>query len=335
MSEQNNANATPAIEDEIREKLTGDAQKSALDYVAFVKANGSEPHIFINPTGYKYAWSVCLGNWDSVLSRGEYQDFPIDEKLKTFAWAHVRPCSNYISNGNECGCGFQPGRRRTIFGKDFFHTCHGGIEFGDLSGETLELAKQFAFMYEQMIADAASKDKPYAPGENEWLPVKGTQTGRPLGKIYTKFLNVQFFLTPRRRYAWDAFVGFSGGGWAPATRAQLPVGLNLSSNSRIEAYKGPGVGWTAVETLKYQADVTYIAEMSINVTNSTFSATVWMLDAEDKQDTPYFIAKDFPFRIGGDPAIPAITAIDTVYIGQDGSHILAFTIRDFEVVGGE
>jgi len=99
MSEQNNANATPTIEDEIREKLTGKAQRNALDYVAFVKANGLEPNIFINPPGYKNAWSVCMGNWDSILSRSEYQNFPIDERVKEFAWAHVKPCTNYISNG--------------------------------------------------------------------------------------------------------------------------------------------------------------------------------------------------------------------------------------------
>ena len=335
MPEQIDAGAARAIEDEIRGKLAGETRQNALSYVAFLKANGLPPDIYINPAGYKYAWSVCMGNWDSALHRGEYQDFPMDEDLKEFVWAHVRPCANYASNGKECGCGFQPGRRGTIFGKEFYHTCHGGIEFGDLSGETLELAKKFALIYKQIEAGAVKKNKPYAPKENEWLPVKGgAQTGRPLGKVYSKSLDARFFITPRRRYAWDAAVGFSGG-WVPAVRAQMPVILNLCSNSRIQAYKGPGEGWRAVETLKYQANVTYNAEMSIDIATNTYSATVWMLDADGGQDTPYVIAKDYPFRFGGDPAVPVITAIDTVYVGQDESPVLAFTVRDFEVVGGE
>jgi len=224
-----------------------------------------------------------------------------------------------------------------LFVKEFFHTCHGGVEFGDLNGETLELAKMLTEVWAQSMADAAKNDKPYVPGENEWLPIKGNgaPTGRPLGKTYTKTLDVQFYITPRRRYAWDAAVGFSGGGWVPATRAQIPVGLNLCSNSRIEGYKGPSEGWRSVETLKYQANVTYFVEMSINITDNTYNSMVWMLDAGGKQDTPYFIAKDFPFRLGGDPAVPAIKAIDTVYLGQDGSPILAFTVKDFKVAGGE
>jgi len=75
--------------------------------------------------------------------------------------------------------------------------------------------------------------------------------------------------------------------------------------------------------------------MSINITDNTYGATVWMLDASGKQDAPYSIAKDFPFRLGGDPAIPAITAIDTVYLGQDDDPMLAFIVKDFKVVGGE
>jgi len=351
--EQNTENTRLKIEDDLIAALSGNKLKYALAYVdcmkasgmardtgggnAFGSADGYVCQICINPIGYHYAWSVCMGGWDSVLHRSAYQNFPIDDDVKAFAWAHVRPCTNFSSNGKECGCGFQPGRRVMLFGKEFCHTCHGGVEFGDLDGESLELAKRLTDVWAQSMADAANQDKPYVPGENEWLPVKGSgaQTGRPLGKAYTKSLDVQFFITPRRRYAWDAAVGFSGGGWVPVTRAQLPVGLNLCSNSRIEAYKGPNEGWTSVETLKYQANVMYCVEMSINITDNTFSATVWMLDSGGKQDTPYSIAKDFPFRLGGDPAIPTITAIDTVYLGQDDSHILAFTVKDFKVVGGE
>jgi len=352
---ENTKNVRLKIEDDLAAALSGDVLKNALDYVAFLQENGMARdtgdgtafgfagnyvcQICINPADYKYAWSVCMGNWDSVLCRSEYQNFPIEDRVKEFAWAHVRPCTNFTSKGKECGCGYQPGRHMTLFGKEFYHICHGGIEFGDLNAETLELAKRLTEVWKQSNADAAKNDTPYVLKENEWPSVKGigAHTGRALGKSYTESLNVAFYLTPRRRYQCDFVIAFSGGGWVPATRAHIPAGLCLGMNSRIEAYKGPNEGWTSVETLKSQANVTYHVEMSINITDNTYSATVWMLDANGKQDTPYCIAKDFPFRLGtaGDDAIPAITAIDTVYLGQDGSPILAFIVRDFKVVGGE
>ena len=201
------------------------------------------------------------------------------------------------------------------------------------------MAKRLTDVWVQSMADAAKKDKPYVPKENEWLSVGdiGAHTGRPLGKAYAKSLDVQFFITPRHRYATDSAVGFSGGGWVPTDRNLIPVALCLgaSSRDRFQAFKGPNEGWCNIETLKYQANVTYFAEMSFNITTKTYSATVWMLDAGGKQDTPYSVAKDFPFRVGsGDSAIPAIKAIDTVYLGPAGWWG-SYIIRDFKVIGGE
>jgi len=54
-----------------------------------------------------------------------------------------------------------------------------------------------------------------------------------------------------------------------------------------------------------------------------------------EKNAPRCIAKDFPFRLGGnDPAIPRITAIDTVYLGQDDDNNPAFIISDFKVAAG-
>ena len=352
------------IEDVIREKLTGETQQNALNYVAFLKANGitpDEPETFdaaahtqcffgsdngsicilgIGHYPLKWGFSTC-GGWDNVLFRSEYQDFPVDEKVKEFAWAHACTCRNFKSNGKQCGCGFQPGRRISMFGKDFYHACHGGLDISNPDGDTLESAKKFTVVLKQIMADAAKNDKPYVPGENEWLSVKGTgaPTGRPLEKIYTKTLDVQFYITSRRRYAWDAAVGFSGGGWVPDTLEQIPAALSISSNSRFGAYSEAAIYWEdhwgAVETLKFQANVTYFVEMSLNITDNIYSATVWMLDANGEIDTPYCIAKDFPFRLGGESEVPAITAIDTIYLVQKEGAESAFIVKDFKVVGGE
>ena len=223
-----------------------------------------------------------------------------------------------------------------LFGKAFDHVCHGMLYFRDPEGETLALTKRLAELWARANAGAAENDKPCALKKNEWPSVKGigARAGRPLGRAYTQSLDVRFYITPRLRYANNAAVGFSGGGWIPAALPQAPVALRLGDSSRFEAYMGPGEGWRAVETLKYQANVTYFIEMSIDISGNIYSATAWMLDADGERDAPYCIAKDFPFRLGGDPVIPAMTAIDTIYLGPNNEN-RAYIIRDFEVVGGE
>ena len=349
MSEQNNASATRVIEDVIKENLTGETRQNALDYIAYMKANGMAPqtpgsNAFCSADGYVCqiciypvdnipGWTIYMGqSYDDVLLRGEYQKFPIDEDLKEFACAHVNPCG-------ACGCGFQPGRRITLFGKEFNNVCTGLLSFSNPDDEALELTKRLTEVWKQSMADAAKKDKPYVLKNNEWPSAKGfgADTGRSLGKVYTKSLDVQFYFTPRRRFVNNAVVGFSGGGWVPTALEQIPAALRIGHNSRFGANKGAAGAWdwAAVETLKFQANVTYLVEMPINIANNTYSAMVWMLDASGEKDTPYSIAKDFPFRAGGDHAVPNITAIDTVYLGQDDDNILAFVVRDFKVVSGK
>ena len=125
--------------------LGGDLQKNALDYIAYMKASGisistKPPYIGNAPDGKFYSydfgsgnglfvvlviepcergWTICLGNTDNNLSGIEYQSrakFPADEKVKEFAWEHARICQHFRTNGKECGCGNQPGRRITLFG---------------------------------------------------------------------------------------------------------------------------------------------------------------------------------------------------------------------------
>jgi len=341
---ETNENALLEIEDRLRAELSGDLQRNALDYIAFLKANGMTPDSVIctYPVDNIIGWTIFMGGYDSVLLRSDYQDFPIDEELKEFAWAHVKPCFHFTNNlresgGNRCGCGREPGRSITIFGKKFDNVCTAALYFRNPEGKTLELVKRLAEVWKRSNAAVAKNDKPYVPGEKEWPCVKGfgSHAGRPLGKTYTKSLDVKFYITPRRRYVNDAAFGFSGGGWIPSTPEQIPVALHIGGHSaRFRAIKEPASGWAAVETLKYQANVTYFTEMSINIADSTYSATIWMLDANGEIDTPYLIAKNFPFRLGGNPAVPAIKAIDTVYMGSGGDDF-DFIIKDFKVVGGE
>jgi len=330
------------FEDVIREKLTGKTQQNALDYVAFLKANGipGDDGVFWIPGGYlcnirvdETGWYVSMEHIDSAICRSEYQDFPVDQKVKEFAWAHVSTCGNH-------GCGFNPGRRIMLFGKEFHHTCFGLMGFDNADGEELELLKKLTLVWKEIVTDAVKKGNIYLPGvyeprENEWLPIRDAdaRAGRPLGKAYTKSLNVEFYITPKKKFVNHAAVGFSGCGLVPANYQQFPAALGIGASclDRFEAIKGTE-GYTRVDILKYQQNLTYCVEMSFNITDNTYSTTVWMLDADGRPDTPYCIAKDFPFRLKADAS--PLTAIDTVYpvyLYDDSAYI----IRDFKVVNGE
>jgi len=334
------------FEDEIRASLSGDLQKNALDYIAYMNENGLSPstpgsnafesageyvcQMCIYPVDDILGWTIFIGGYDDILCRSEYQNYPIDEELREFAWGHMNACKN-------CGCGTEPGKRVMLFGQECNNLCSAIWSISNPDGEDLELTKRLTKLWAESRADAAKTCNPYVPGENEWPAVSGfgAPAGRPLGKVYTKSLDVRFYITPRRRYVNDGAFGFSGCGWVPAAPEQIPAALHIGGHSaRFRANEEPTNGWAAAETLKYQANVTYCAEMSLNIVDSKYSATLWMLDADGEIDTPYRIAKDAPFRCGGDPEVPAITVIDTVYLGSGGGDA-EFVVRDFKVVGGE
>jgi len=348
MSKQFIENTRLKIEDDIiTSEMDDQLKKNALDFIEHMKANGMARdtgdypdfsfaggyvcQVHIYPVDNISGWTIFMGSYDSVLCRKEYQDYPVDQEMKAFAWANINHCGN-------CPCGTQPGKRIMLFGKEINNLCSAILMFRNPDGETLDSVKRLTVVWAQSNAHAAKHDIPYVPGADEWSSAKGfgAHASRALGKVYTKSLDVRFYLTLRLRYARAAF-GFSGGGWVPTAPEQIPAALDMGGNgghsARFQANKEPAKGWASVETLKYQAHVTYFAEMSLNITDGTYSVTLWMLDANGDIDTPYCIAKDAPFRCGGDPAIPVITTIDTMYLASSTKD--EAIVRDFKVVGGE
>ena len=333
-------------DDIIASEMDDQLKKNALDYIAYMQANGLTPEtpgsnhfefageyvcqIVFFSEGNIPGWTIFMGGYDDILHRSEYQNYPIEAQLREFAWAHVSPCGS-------CGCGTEPGKRVMLFGREFTNLCTATWSIRNPHGEALELTKRLTNYWAKTRVDLAKNYKPYVPGSNEWLSANGfgAHAGRPLEKAYTKSLDARFYVTPRRRYVSDAAFGFSGNGWVPAKPEQIPVALHIGGHSaRFRANKEPTSGWAAVETLKYQVNVTYYAEMSVNITAGTYSVMLWILDANGDIDTPYCIAKNYPFRLGGNSAVSAITAIDTMYLGS-GSGGAAVVIRDFKVVSGE
>jgi len=336
------------IENQLTAALDGDNLANALDYISFMRARGISPenpdsNVFMYrhecvcvlveyPVDNVPGWTIFMGDYNSALTRSDYQDFPVDASVRAFALAHLSTCGG-------CGCGFQPGRRISIFGEQRDNLCTSIIAIRNPDAEELELVKQLTEVWRHSITDAYESvmAEKAALKHNQWPSVRdiGAQTGRSLGKAFAESLILEFRFTPRHRCA-NSAISLSGGGWVPNSWQQLPLALRIGSNSRFEALKGPAESWTAIETLKYQARVTYHVEMTINVTANTYSVTVWMPDAKGVIDAPYRIAEDFPFCVDiGDPAIPPITAIDTIYLGPGlGVGDFAYIISNFCVLSG-
>jgi len=137
------------IEDVINTTLTGQAQQSALEFIAYVKAAGVfsiKQHdendssgwvihdlCFMLITGaddFPGPWTIFMGATNLGENCGN-----VSEDVKEFAWKHVSPCG---SCGGECA----PGVSSIVFGKEFANTCQGNLLFNNPSLEAVEFIKK-------------------------------------------------------------------------------------------------------------------------------------------------------------------------------------------------
>ena len=177
MSENNNENIRTTIENEINGSLMDDlSKKNALDFIAYLRANGmtttdaNYPGVFrylgeavcvlaIHPIeeGELPVYNIYWGDYDSTIFSSDYDDFPMDEQLKEFAWKHIHLCVNFTSNGKYCGCGSQPGKSMKILGKEFDNLCTSIIWFGNPDAATLETIYKLAEVWKLCIVENAKK----------------------------------------------------------------------------------------------------------------------------------------------------------------------------------
>jgi hypothetical protein len=154
------------IERHIRKILTGDAQKNALDFAAFLRARDMPPVRFkSNYWKDKCYWAVkCrdeyvgfvlingygrVGDetepegwifWSDNYISGLFADFPLDERMKEIAFEHV--------DIGTCGGGITV----KLFGKEFYPVCNGStFRFDNPEGEALECAKKLVEIRKQDI----------------------------------------------------------------------------------------------------------------------------------------------------------------------------------------
>ena len=140
------------IEEQIGHVLTGDAQKNALDFIAFLQAN----EISLDSNGDNEGWAVggivgnsigfmlvngapdCPGPWTMWFNSCDFGDGGnINDDLKETVWAHASPCGKCHAGWENCG-----GGNRTIFGREFEKLCHSPLMFTNPGGKTLENMKK-------------------------------------------------------------------------------------------------------------------------------------------------------------------------------------------------
>ena len=135
-----------SFEEVIVEVLDGDTQKNALDFAAFLKANGmttGENHGTVMHEDKVLAYMHMDGKpempgpwtiWPNV--KGTVPDgFEFDEAMKSIALNHVNVCG-------KCGGTCAPGSRKTVYGKEFDNVCGALLAFTDPTPDTLVCVKR-------------------------------------------------------------------------------------------------------------------------------------------------------------------------------------------------
>jgi len=156
---ENIKNTRLKIEDDLAATLTGDRLKNAQQFIAFMKENGMTLHqehstafeyngewvciIITMPIGGEPGWVI----FDNPLT-SKFDDFPVDEHLKGFAWEHVNICTTC---GGSSGCGSQPGRDKIIFGKEFNNVCTSEVAFWNPDGDALSKIMQMISIWKKSV----------------------------------------------------------------------------------------------------------------------------------------------------------------------------------------
>ena len=138
------------FEETIKNTLTGESQKNALEFAAFMASNNmatGENHGTLMHKGDILAWMHMDGKpdlpgpwtvWPDLT--GTVPDgFDFDDDMKEIAWKNVNICAS-------CGSDCAPGSNRNIFGKDFENVCAAILAFTDPDSETLKCLKKLIEM---------------------------------------------------------------------------------------------------------------------------------------------------------------------------------------------
>jgi len=165
----------PQIEDVMNETLDGDVLKNALDFVAYLRENKTNPRWtaknawWVNykgqhlvsirvgpkqnePWGYGLeacSWQIAhwidRNMWSSKLE--QYEKLTNCDNFKEFIWSSLHPCKHCMS------C--KPGNNKTYFGRDFISICGPRVVNPDINA--LELTKKLLEYKKNLIAGNVAK----------------------------------------------------------------------------------------------------------------------------------------------------------------------------------
>ena len=143
------------VEDAINNSgLSKVMQEHMTDFIVFIKDSGFSVEMEDDKNGWKIVYMnevvahinfVNVGIWVVTCDFGE----SAEDDLKAAAWAHVRNCEHFSTNGKQCGCGSQPGFNKMIFGKEHKNLCFAHLEFINPDAEALEHVKKLMLLYIQ------------------------------------------------------------------------------------------------------------------------------------------------------------------------------------------
>lgn len=148
------------IEEVICDVLTGNAQKNALDFVAYLRAHEipiekAETYWDIQYKGHTVCflwvdgscslpgpwtiWSAqepgTWATWPEKEHSGTHGEVPVDNHTQEVAWANVNFCT-------DCGGGCAPGKRKVILGRAFDTVCSSTMAFTNPDADALACAKK-------------------------------------------------------------------------------------------------------------------------------------------------------------------------------------------------
>jgi len=135
------------IETAITEKLTGDKQRDALNFIASMRENGFSFEGWSDgksegwdPTYNGKGFGCVLIDDVFMFFIGLDWDFGHgglieDDELKEFAWAHTTVCPQSVCNPPHCE---NSKNRWQIFGKEYESVCHAPLQFFDLDAKALD-----------------------------------------------------------------------------------------------------------------------------------------------------------------------------------------------------
>ena len=144
------------FEEKIKQALSGDTLKNALNFVAFLQTNddfSAEPcegadgwNIYRKGINSAYAaLNSDKNNLDIVLHINTYDgEEPVDDDLKEFAWTHVIICPKGCGKTTFCG---ESKINNKIFEKEYERICQSPLYFPNPDADEMKMVQRLLLLF--------------------------------------------------------------------------------------------------------------------------------------------------------------------------------------------